>query len=187
VIAMPDIQTERLNLIPLTLRQLSLYLADPQRLERELGLSISRSILTERVRRAIEIKVSKMTQAEENTHVWYTYWLVVVTQEPFGAGLAGFKGYPDEDGEVEIGYGIDPSYQGKGYTTEAVQALIAWALGEPDCKSVIAPDTKKWNIASNRILEKVGMHVYNETDDALFWKIDEIESQRMSKIQGEEK
>lgn len=187
MIAMLDIQTERLNLIPLTLRHLTLYLADPQRLERELGLSISRSILTERVRRAIEMKVSKMTQAEENTHVWYTYWLVVVAQEPFGAGLAGFKGYPDEDGEVEIGYGIDPSYQGKGYTTEAVQALITWAFQEPDCKSVIAPDTKRWNIASNRVLEKVGMYIYSETADALFWRIDRVRPQRVERAYREEK
>jgi hypothetical protein len=75
------VRTKRLNLIPLTLKQLSLYLADPQ-------------------------------QLEENVHTWYTYWLVVIAQEPFGAGLAGFKGYPSENEEVEIGYGIGP---GKGF------------------------------------------------------------------------
>jgi len=167
-----EIQTKRLNLIPLTLRQLGLYLANPQQLEQELGFPISRSVLTERVRRAIEMKVSKMIRVEDNVHTWYTYWLIVVAQEPFGAGLVGFKGHPDQTGEVEIGYGIDPIYQGKGYTTEAVQALITWAFGESDCKSIVAPDTKKWNLASNRVLEKVGMYVYDETDDALFWRID---------------
>jgi ribosomal-protein-alanine N-acetyltransferase len=176
-----EVRTKRLALIPLTLRQLRLYLANPQQLEQELGFSISRPVLTERVRKAIEMKVSKMTQIEEKVHAWYTYWLVVIAREPFDAGLAGFKGYSNGDGKVEIGYGIDPSGQGKGYTTEAVRALMDWAFEEPDCKSIIAPDTKKWNVASNRILEKVGMHVYNETDDALFWRIDRVGLQRVER------
>ena len=184
---MIETQSKHLNLIPLTLKQLDLYLADPQQLEQELGFPISRSVLTERVQRAIEIKVSKMTRVEERVHTWYTYWLVVVAKEPFGAGLVGFKGYPSEAGEVEIGYGIAPRCQGKGYTTEAVKALITWAFEEPDCKSVVAPDTKKRNVASNRVLEKVGMHVYEETDDALFWRLDRIGPQRMGRICGEEK
>ncbi|MCP4542842.1 MAG: GNAT family N-acetyltransferase [Chloroflexi bacterium] len=173
---MLKVRTKRLNLIPLTLKQSSLYLDAPQQLEQELNFSISRSIVTERLRRAIEIKVSRMTQVGESVHPWYTYWLVVIAQEPFGAGQVGFKGYPDKDGEVEIGYGIDPSCQGKGYTTEAVRALITWTFKEPDCKSIVAPDTKKRNLASNRVLEKVGMHIYNETDDALFWRIDKNDS-----------
>ncbi len=181
MIAIPEIQTEHTNLIPLTLRQLRLYLGNPQQLEQELGFFISRSVLTERVQRAVEMKVSRMTWVKESAHTWYTYWLIVVVQESFGAGLVGFKGYPDEDWKVEIGYGIDPSCQGKGYTTEAVRALIAWAFEEPSCKSVIAPDTKKWNTASNRVLKKVGMHVYNETDDALFWRIDRVESQQVER------
>lgn len=167
-----EIRSERLELIPLTRHQLELYLANPQQLEQELGFAISRSILTERVQRAIAMKVARMAQAAENVHAWYTYWLIVVGREPFGAGLAGFKGYPDQDGQVEIGYGIDPSYQGQGYTTEAVRALIAWAFREPACQSIVAPDTKKWNVASNRLLAKAGMHVDDEIDDARFWRLD---------------
>jgi ribosomal-protein-alanine N-acetyltransferase len=169
---MYDIQTERLRLIALTAEQLRLYLADPQELERELGFPISRLVITDRVRRAIGMKLSKMALADEKNHPWYTYWLVVVTSEPFGAGLVGFKGYPDESGEAEIGYGIDPNHQDEGYTTEAVKAMIDWAFQEPHCTSVIAPNTQKSNPASNRVLEKVGMRICQETDDALFWRTD---------------
>jgi ribosomal-protein-alanine N-acetyltransferase len=169
-----EIHTERLTLIALTAGQLGLYLADPQQLERELGFPISRPIVTDPVRRAIGMKLSKMAEAEERDHPWYTYWLIVVAVagEPFGAGMAGFKGCPDSDGEVEIGYGIDPDCRDRGYTTEAAQALIAWAFQDPRCVAVIAPDTLKTNVASNRVLEKVGMRIYVETDEALFWRID---------------
>ena len=38
-------------------------------------------------------------------------------------GSAAFKGPPDDDGVVEIAYGIAPSYEGRGYATEAAKAL----------------------------------------------------------------
>lgn len=166
------LQTKRLRLIALTLEQLNLCLTATQELERELGFPISRAVLSQTVRRAIEIKMSKMAHVEETVHHWFTYWLIVIAGKPFGAGLAGFKGYPNRLGEAEIGYGIDPAYRREGYVTEAAQALITWAFEEPDCTSVIAPGTLRSNVASNRVLEKVGMHIYEETDETLSWRID---------------
>jgi ribosomal-protein-alanine N-acetyltransferase len=169
-----EIQTERLKLMALTMDQLRLCLDAPEQLDRELGFPISRDNLTEPARRAITMKLDKMSGVGDELHPWYTYWLVVIAAEPFGAGLAGFKGAPDPDGTVEIGYGIDPAYRNRGYTTEAARALIAWAFQDPDCRTVIAPDTRKDNVASNRVLAKVGMHVYDESDDALSWKIGSV-------------
>ena len=40
-------------------------------------------------------------------------------------GMCGFAAPPDSDGVAEIGYGIAQSYQGKGYASEAAQALVA--------------------------------------------------------------
>lgn len=169
---MSQINTERLQLIPLSTKQLELYLEKPEQLEQELGMSISRAVVTEKAQRAIRIKLAKMANVDTTHHPWYTYWLLVIRHLPFGAGLIGFKGLPDEQGEAEIGYGIDPDQQGHGYVTEAVQAMLAWAFQEPACRAVIAPDTKKWNVASNRILAKVGMHMYAETEEANFWRIE---------------
>ncbi len=107
----------------------------------------------------------------ETQFAWYTYWLLIITKVPIGVGLAGFKGLPNEQGEVEIGYGIDPAYQKQGYTTEAVQAQIAWAFEEPACQSVVARDTKKSNVASLRVLAKVGMTQYQETEDAFYLRV----------------
>jgi ribosomal-protein-alanine N-acetyltransferase len=168
---MLELRTDRLRLIALNQHQLNQYLADPEELEQDLGFPVSRLILTPIVRQAIKKKIAKMALHAEATHPWYTYWLIVVSYQPYGAGLAGFKGYPDGQGEAEIGYGIDPGYQRRGYTTEAVRALITWAFEDPNCRSVIAPGTLKSNIASNRVLAKVGMYVYEETDDTLSWRI----------------
>ncbi len=167
---MIEILTERLRLIPLTKEQLACLLEDMQELEQTLGMTVSRPVLTGRVRRAIHRKIEKMDAVDERLHPWFTYWLIVVAESRCGAGLVGFKGIPDQTGQTEIGYGMDPGFQRLGYTTEAVQALIAWAFEEPTCKIIVARDVQKDNPASSRILEKVGMRVYEETEDSLSWR-----------------
>jgi ribosomal-protein-alanine N-acetyltransferase len=169
-----EIETEHLILIPLTLDQLKLCLTDLSDLSalgQESALSIADELVTAPVRRAIGLKLAKMEQVDPQLHPWFTYWLLVVIADRCGAGLVGFKGSPDEQGEVEIGYGIAPAYRGQGYTTEAARALIAWAFSAPDCTSVIATGVDSTNIASIRILEKVGMTCYQEKDGLLFWRI----------------
>jgi RimJ/RimL family protein N-acetyltransferase len=163
------ISTDRLTLIPLSIDQLRAH----QEGARELGgIRISRAMLTDRLTRAIGMKIERMAEADPSDHRWLTYWLIVVDEDGFGAGMAGFKGVPDEMGEVEIGYGIDRAYQGRGYMSEAVCALIEWAFQDDRCRSIIAPDTERTNIASNRVLEKVGMQVYGESANARSWRID---------------
>jgi GNAT superfamily N-acetyltransferase len=171
---MSAIYTQRLTLIALTPAQLRHVLDDPAALERDLNLMLARSVLTDVARRAIGMKLVKLTQADLTVHDWYTYWLIVVNEDRCGAGLAGFKGVPDAAGEVEIGYGIAPEAQGRGYMSEAVAALIAWAFAAPDCQSVIAPGVLRTNPASSRVLQKAGMHVYAETSESISWRINRV-------------
>jgi RimJ/RimL family protein N-acetyltransferase len=168
---LPEIHTQRLRLLVLNLEQLKEYLIHPDRLEEELGFPISRAVLTQPVRRAIGIKIDKMARADEMDHAWYTYWLIIVADEPYGVGTLGFKGHPDKEGAVEIGYGIDPAWQGQGYITETVRAMINWAFAHSLCRSVFAAGVLKSNPASSRVLEKVGMHIYEETAETLSWRI----------------
>jgi ribosomal-protein-alanine N-acetyltransferase len=163
-----SLRTSHLLLVPLTLTQLKLCLRNLPALEAELGYSISRDVLTDRVRNAIRKKIAKMNFSEETHHPWQTYWLVVLSAENFGAGLAGFKGIPNESGSTEIGYGIDPSYQNKGYTSEAVRVLVDWALQHPFCKIVTATTVE--NPASRRLLEKLGAHRVAEDDKSTSWE-----------------
>jgi ribosomal-protein-alanine N-acetyltransferase len=125
-----EIQTERLRLIPLSSSQLQCYVAAPEVLEREFGFGVSRDIVTDRLCRAIEMKVSKMERVDPAEHAWYTYWLLIVEDRPCGVGLAGFKGVPDDQGTIEIGYGMDPAYRSRGYMT---------GPGYPWCTSMRGP------------------------------------------------
>jgi len=166
---MDIISTERLELLPLTQTQLELGLADLPKLEDELGVDIARDFVTERVRQAIRMKVEKMLKAGPSKHAWFTYWLIVIKEEKVGAGMLGFKGYPNEKGSTEIGYGIDPAYQNKGYMTEAVRALIDWAFSYPFCREITA--TEVYNPASRRLLEKLGATQTEDNEKFTSWKI----------------
>lgn len=70
-------------------------------------------------------------------------------------GGAGFKGAPDNNGDVEIGYGIDEAYRCHGYATEAVGAMTKWALTQPGVRRVLA-QTEPGNTISQRVLQKCG-------------------------------
>lgn len=166
-----EIETERLRLLALSLDMLRRYSLAPEQLESELGFLLSRAVLSEPVVRAIYIKGMKMETAPERDHAWFTYWIMGIKDQPFGAGLIGFKGSPNNMGEVEIGYGIDPRYEGQGYTTEAVRGLLTWAFSHPRCWAVTA-ETRKDNAGSIRILQKVGMRRVDEGEEMFFWRLD---------------
>lgn len=138
-------------------------------LETSLDITIKRDFITERVQRAIRIKVEKMQQADVSQHHWCTYWLIVIRDEKVGVGMLGFKDFPDECGTTEIGYGIDEAYQGKGYMSEAVRALIDWAFQHPFCACITASEVE--NPASRRLLEKLGAQLVNESAHATSWEI----------------
>ncbi len=79
-----------------------------------------------------------------------------------------FKGGPNENGYVEIGYGICDDMQKCGYATEGNGRLISWALNKMRVAGVIA-ETEKDNIASIRVLEKLGFEKTHETDEFYYW------------------
>jgi GNAT superfamily N-acetyltransferase len=166
------INTPRLKLIPLDLNQLELVLETVDDLETSLNVTIARTLLTGRVRRAIGMKIGKMKKADVSQHDWFTYWLIIIKEENAGAGMLGFKGYPNTEGSTEIGYGIDPAHQNKGYMSEAVQALIDWAFTHPFCRVITATEVE--NPASKRLLEKLGAQLVGGTATSTSWEIRKV-------------
>lgn len=91
---------------------------------------------------------------EPENRIWYAPWKMTLKDSQEFIGDLCFKG-PVKNHSVEIGYGIQPEYEGCGYTTEALQALTKWAFGQKDVVFVEA-ETAPDNKASQRVLEKCG-------------------------------
>ena len=166
---MNEINTSRLKLLELSHQLLQLCLFDIPEFEKQTNIRIANAFFTDIVQRAIRMKVKKMRAADKSKHAWMTYWLIVIKDENVGAGMLGFKGYPNTEGSTEIGYGIAPSHQNKGYMSEAVQALIEWAFSHPFCKTITA--TEVYNPVSKRLLEKLGAIQTEDNEKFTSWEI----------------
>ena len=84
---------------------------------------------------------------------WYATWAIELKNGTHIGDLC-FKDLKD-DGSVEIGYGITEENQGKGYATEAIEGVVAWALNQSGVRQVEA-ETEPSNRKSQRVLEKCG-------------------------------
>jgi RimJ/RimL family protein N-acetyltransferase len=103
---------------------------------------------------------------------WTLGFSLVHRETDIAIGTCGFKGPPTADGVVEIAYGVDPDHQGKGYATEAAEALVDFALGDSRVRVVRAHTLPEPN-ASTRVLTKCGFHYLGEVfdpEDGLVWR-----------------
>lgn len=165
------IKTERLTLIPLTLQHLETGLTSIKDLAIDLDIPIVEDLISGAVERAVCMKIGKMQSVAEKLHDWYTYWLIVIECEHIGAGLVGFKGHPDENGEVEIGYGINSIFQSRGYMSEAVRAMIRWAFDHPECKAINAANVRLDNYPSQKVLIKCGFSEISSSEEGITFQL----------------
>lgn len=157
------IPTERLELLPLSLNELILGLNSIEELSNSLGIPLDCELFEGVVQRAVKMKIEKMSSTDIELHDWFTYWLIVIKAEKKGAGLVGFKGTPDQNGSVEIGYGIGKKFRGNGYMSEAVQALIKWAFSHDNCTRITATNVLAGNFASQKVLLHSGFKLDSQT------------------------
>ena len=101
-----------------------------------------------------------LTEAQSSDPV-FTLYLVRRMSDGRAIGGVGFFGPPDNAGRVEFGYGLVPSARGVGLATEAVRAALKFAKNHGAI--VAEADTDVTNVASHRVLEKVGL-VETRTD-----------------------
>ena len=85
-------------------------------------------------------------------------------------GDVGFMGPPDETGAVLLGVAITEDARGQGYATEALSALLEWARSQSGLTCVLA-DTTRSNLASQRLLERVGLHRIGEDGELLYYML----------------
>ncbi|MDX8045867.1 GNAT family N-acetyltransferase [Gracilibacillus sp. S3-1-1] len=114
---------------------------------------------------------SYLEQLEDDTTLLgWGVWLVMKQENNTIIGDIGFKGKPNEQQTIEVGYGIVPSEQGNGYATEAVAAIIEWACSSKKVRTITA-QCQRENIPSNKVLMKLGFQHIKSENDMLKWAL----------------
>ena len=161
------IQTPRLDLVVARERQLRAELESGAALASALGCVVPSSWPPEfydadAVRYSLNWLLKHPDEAE-----WGFYYFL--ERESAGArptlvGAGGFKGAPEADGIVELGYSIVPERRRRGYATEATRAMVAFAFASPRVRSVVG-QTLPSLVASIGVLEKAGFAFTGAGDD----------------------
>lgn len=66
-------------------------------------------------------------------------------EEQLAVGQSGFHAAPDDDGMVEVGYGVDPAYRRRGYARAALELAIERSRSESAVRTLratISPDNE---------------------------------------------
>jgi RimJ/RimL family protein N-acetyltransferase len=92
-------------------------------------------------------------------------------------GVIGFKGPPDAEGQVEIGYAIIEPEHRKGYGLEAARLLVARAFGDHRVHCVKA-ETLPHLTASQKVLLRCGFTHVGGTFDPVEGQIMRFERRR---------
>src|SRR6185295_7151020 len=84
-------------------------------------------------------------------------WRARLRQQPELIGFCGYRFFHDPP-QLQLLYGFHPRHWSKGFATEAARAMIRFGVEEACFDFVIASaDTP--NLASLRVMEKVGMNL----------------------------
>lgn len=92
-------------------------------------------------------------------------WGEFAVIEKSSGELIGYCGLMNLDNteEIEIYYGFPKKYWGKGYATEAARAVLKFAFDGAKLATVVAVTNPK-NIASQKVLQKIGLKYQGEID-----------------------
>jgi RimJ/RimL family protein N-acetyltransferase len=164
---MPRIHTPRLLLIPATTTTLLAELEGKAAFARALGAEVSDEWPPE----LYDDSATQWTLAALEREPAFAEWgMYYITQPAEGAtglrviGTGGFKGPPDADGVVEIGYAILPAYRRRGHAREAVDGMLAWAFADSRVALVIA-HTLTELVPSIGVLRSAGFVFMGRGDD----------------------
>ncbi len=163
-----QILSNRLIFIPFTLDVATAVLAGNLEILESYGLKINKNWPDDECMETLPKIIKNLKLVVEPTG--FESWMIVKQDNRMVIGDAGFKGKPNTNGEVDIGYSIIEEEQKRGYGFETAKILTDWAFSQSEVNSITASCFIN-NIASARILEKIGMQEISRDKEMIYWKI----------------
>jgi RimJ/RimL family protein N-acetyltransferase len=167
-----QIETKRLTLIACEREDLEQFANDRAGLATRLGVTIPYDfpVFPE------GIDWWRTRLKDERVALGWTIWFIIRKEDRILIGDCGFKGPPNEAGEVEIGYALVEMARGAGLGKEFARALTDWAFEHPEVAAVLA-ETLVDGVASIGVLKSLGMRetgTYDDPDEGTIrqWRVD---------------
>ncbi|WP_242205000.1 GNAT family N-acetyltransferase [Aestuariivivens insulae] len=103
-------------------------------------------------------------------------WLMVEKNSNSPIGWCGLKNHNNQF--IDLGFRVLETYWNKGYTTEAAKACIAYGFSKLNYSEIVGR-TMKENIASQKVLEKLGFQFSH------FQNVDGLHEAMIYKLQND--
>ncbi|NDK56068.1 GNAT family N-acetyltransferase [Pontibacter fetidus] len=162
------IHTIRLILIPFTLEITKTLMAGDTSILQQLGLQLTPYWPDQEAIDTFPKIIHNLEKVPEPNG--FESYMVVHRHSMTVIGDAGFKGLPNTEGEVDLGYAIITQAQKNGYGLEVAQGLVNWAFQQTNVKAVTARCLLA-NVASARVLERLGMQQVSSDAELIRWKL----------------
>jgi RimJ/RimL family protein N-acetyltransferase len=160
----PSLHTSHLTLQPYLPAQLLALIDGVPQFEERMGMHSGDGLRDFFVSEDVSPHWLALLRISSAADPWVFGFAVIHDADRRVIGTASFKGPPDEEGVVEIAYGIVPAYQNRGYATEAASALVGFARERVDVRAIRAHTLPVPN-ASTHVLTKCGFQQLGEVDD----------------------
>ena len=159
------LETERLVLFPYTRENLALFNTDLPAFEERFGVRYRGEELDHLLRGFLR-KLEREIAEDPEHYLFFTEFLITLKENDRVIGSIDYK-YVPRGGLTEVGYGLNPLYEGRGYMTEALRAFLEFgkSLGIRTVRADTLPD----NIKSQRVLEKCGFRFLYRAGN-LWWE-----------------
>lgn len=164
-----SLESDRLLIQPLTYAQVLQYQAGAILFQPATGVPQPAYTVPAELVEVLADFILPNLKAAGAQYYFHTLWLISEKQAGHVVGSFLFKGRPDGLGCVEIGYGTDDSFQGRGYMTEAIGAALDWAARQAEITEIYA-ETEADNPASIRVLKKNNFIPCGQKGNLLCWR-----------------
>ena len=150
VFSMPDIETKRLLLRRMTMKDaqdIFEYSRDPE---------VARHVLWSAQKHISEAKEYVRYMTKRYRDDLPSSWGIIDKESGKLVGTIGYMSLSDENASVEVGYSLARWLWGKGLMTEALRAVIDYTFDAMDINRIEAQH-ELLNPSSGRVMEKCGM------------------------------
>lgn len=182
----PELATSRCTLRPFAPVDLLALIETPERFAATFGAAAADGLREFFTSGEVSTEWLQRLRSGGGPDAWTWGYGVIEKSTGRVIGSVGFKGAPADDGSVEIGYGIVPVCQRRGFAAEAARALVGFALSHP-AVTVVCAHTLPDGVASMRVLETCGFSRVGDVIDphdgpVVRWELRREDSQSTAAI-----